>query len=379
MLQKLAHPAIQQFIQKHEEDDVLELVLKKNLVEGVPSSVIANQITCRRKAREKLPLWYATKGIVYPPALNLEQSSSEVTAKYKQEILRNALHGNLPLNSGVDLTGGFGVDSFFLSGLARKFHHVEPDAALIELAQFNHTLLGNSSLHYHHQSVDEFLSSVTGTFDFVYLDPSRRKSGNKKVFRLNDCKPDVVNLLPDLLAKAYVVLIKTSPLLDIQQGVKELGSVSDVFVISVDNECKEVLFLCRRNAGPEPLIHAINLNGTVEKFEFKFSEERQASAHFSLPLSYLYEPNASLLKAGAFKLISSAFQLAKLHPGTHLYTSDALHTGFPGRIFKVKSFIPTKNALDFFPSGKANVITRNYPLTAEALKKKLKLKDGGAD
>ena len=377
MVQALAHPAIQQFIHDHEKDDVRELVLRKNLIEGIPSSVIANQIICRRKALEKLPLWYAARGVVYPPPLNLEQSSSEATARFKTEILRNALGKELPVNSGVDLTGGFGVDAFFLSALARQFHHVEPDATLIELARFNHHLLGNSSLHYHPLSANEFLSTGTERFDFIYIDPSRRKSGNKKIFRLSECEPDVVQLLPRLVEKANVVLIKTSPLLDIQQGLRALKGVTEVFVISVDNECKEVLFLYRKNVADEPLVHAINLSSTVEQFEFSPSEEKQATSHFSAPQTYIYEPNASLLKAGAFKLIGLTFQLAKLHHSTHLYTSGILHTDFPGRIFRVKSPVMTKNAHDFFPSGKANVITRNYPLPAEALKKKLKLKDGG--
>ncbi|MDL5048580.1 hypothetical protein QQ054_21430 [Oscillatoria amoena NRMC-F 0135] len=379
MLLKLTHPAIQQFIRSHEGDDLRELVLRTRPVNGIPAAVIANQINCRRKAREKLPLWYSMNGIIYPPAVNLEQSSSETTARYKTEILHHALRKKNPVDSGVDLTAGFGVDSFFLSGLTRKFHHVEPDADLLEIAQFNHNLLGKTSIHYHQQSADEFLSAAIVPFDFIYIDPSRRNSANKKLFRLRDCEPDVVRLLPALITKADVVLIKTSPLLDIQRGVRELASVSDVFVISVENECKEVLFLCRKNVADEPLIHAIKLNGSVEKFVFKFSEEKQVASDFSKPQAYIYEPNACFLKSGAFKLVGSTFHLAKLHRNTHLYTSDVLHSDFPGRIFSVKSYVVAKNAHRFFPSGKANVITRNYPLTAEALKKKLKLKDGGED
>lgn len=376
MIELLLQREVQDFLVTHEQEDEKKLVLKHRTLFGIPSGIIAEQLIGRRKAKAKLPLYYNTPGIVYPPGLNLEQSSSEKTARFKADLLNDLLRSKSVL---ADLTGGFGVDSFLFSKVFNNVLYVEPNASLIPIAQHNHNQLGSRNIHYQNSTAENFLDSFTGKVDCVFLDPSRRSKTNQKVFSLSDCEPNTATLLPEIFKKCEFALIKTSPLLDLQQGMQELKHVEKVWVVSVDNECKEVLFFCKKDCKDEPEIIAVDLPKQVEIFSFTFSEEKNAEANFSTPLHYLYEPNASILKAGAFKQIAENFSVFKLHPSTHLYTSNDLVQNFPGRIFKIlHSVKPDPKSLKaIFPEGKANVITRNYPLTPEELKKKAKLKDGG--
>lgn len=379
-LSDLLSSDVQSFIHQHENDDVKQLVLKHKLIHGMPSNIIADQLNGRRKAKEKLPTLYQTKGILYPPGINVEQSSSEKTADYKATIFSQQ-DAELKNESLVDLSSGFGVDSFFFSKIFKVVHYVEPNQNLLEISKHNHQQLGANNIQHHNTTAEVFLESSKHTFDFAYIDPSRRASGNQKVYSLNDCEPNIVVLQDTIFTKAHSLLIKASPLFDIQQGLKELKYVQQVFVVSVDNECKEVLFLCLKNFTGEPQIVASNIlsNNRIDSFSFEFLKERSIEVSYSEPLSYLYEPNASILKAGAFKTIAKEFKVRKLHPSTHLYTSDHLIQNFPGRIFKVESFVKAdpKTLKEFFSEGKANITTRNYPLSVEELKKKTGLKDGG--
>ncbi len=379
-LRDLLSSDVQSFIHQHENDDVKQLVLKHKLIHGVASNIIADQLNGRRKAKEKLPTLYHTKGIAYPPGVNVEQSSSEQTAKYKASIFSQQ-DEELKNKNLVDLTGGFGVDSYFFSKVFKEVLYVEQNESLLEISKHNHQQLGADSIKYHNTTAEAFLAKPEHTFDFAYIDPSRRAAGNQKVYSLSDCEPNIIQLQEVIFEKADYLLIKASPLFDIQQGLKELKFVQKVFVVSVDNECKEVLFLCMKNFTGEPKIVASNIlsSNRIDSFSFLFSGERSIEASFSEPLSYLYEPNASILKAGAFKTIGNEFKIGKLHPSTHLYTSDQLVEKFPGRIFKVEAFVKAdpKTLKEFFPEGKANITTRNYPLSIEELKKKTGLKDGG--
>lgn len=375
MIDILQQLDVRDFIQAHENDDERALLLKHKTLFDLPASIIANQIVGRRKAKTKLPLYYNTPGIVFPPGLNLEQSSSEETALFKISILSEIL---LEKKSLVDLTGGFGIDSFFLSKIFKEVHYVEPNAELLEFAQHNHQALSAYHINHHHTTAEDFVKIVS-QFDCAFVDPSRRTTTNKKVFRLSDCEPDIVNLLPKIFEHTNTMMIKTSPLLDIQQGINELQFVKHVWVVSVENDCKELLFLCEKDFVGEPIITAINLGSVHETFMFRFSEEKSTLVHFSEPLTYLYEPNASILKAGAFKKVAEAFRLSKIHPNTHLYTSTNLLESFPGRIFKITHAIKSnaKALAQHIPEKKANVLTRNYPLSPEELKKKLNVSDGG--
>lgn len=378
-LSDLLSSDVQAFIHQHENDDIKQLVLKHKTIHGVASGVIADQLNGRRKSKEKLPTYYQSKDIVYPPVVNMEQCSSEQTAKHKATIVQQ--HADIKEKSLVDLTGGFGVDSFFFSSIFRKVHSVESNENLLQLSKHNHQQLGANNIEHHHTTAEEFIGSPNSVFDFAYIDPSRRAAGNQKVYSLADCEPNIVQLQSDVFKKAEGLLIKASPLFDIQQGLKELQFVKAVFVVSVHNECKEVLFLCQKNFSGEPQIIAINLlpNNIVHSFTFQFSTEQLADVSYSETLTYLYEPNASILKAGAFKTLATAFKVSKLHPSTHLYTSDQLIDNFPGRVFKVEAFVKAdpKMLKTLFPEGKANITTRNYPMSVDELRKKTGLKDGG--
>jgi len=382
LLTKILSPGVQRFIHEHERDDVRALVLKQADVEGVPISIIADQISGLKKAKEKIPLLADTAGIVYPPSLNLEQSSSQKTARYKNVLLKD-VH---PKDRCVDLTGGFGIDAFFFSKVFRQVHYVEPNEDLLHLVQHNHKQLGASNIIHQVNTAEQFLNEALvnpAKLDLAYIDPSRRNKINKKVFSLTECEPDVTTLLDRIFQITDVLLIKASPLLDLHQGLAELKFVQKVIVIAVENEVREVLFLCFKHFEGEPLIQTINLlkNEKEESLSFLFSAERAATSTFSPPQKFLYEPNAAILKAGAFKTISQKFQLSKLHPSTHLYTSATWLENFPGRVFEVLELLKAspKSMAALFPEGKANVTTRNYPLSVEELKKKTGLKDGGTN
>lgn len=375
MIELLHRKEVQDFLVENEQEDEKKLILKQRTLFDIPSSIIANQIIGRRKAKSKLPLYYSTRGIVYPPGINVEQSSSEKTALFKADLLNGILSKK---NTLVDLTGGFGVDSFFLKGIFDTVHFVEPNASLLSFAQHNHKTLGVDSIHYHHSTAEQFLDTFNEKLDCVFLDPSRRSKTNQKVFRLSDCEPNAASLLSQIFEVCEFALIKASPLLDIHQGIQELSHVEKVWVVSIENECKEVLFLCHKGYEAEPTIVTVNLQEGQCDFSFTLQEEKNCVPSFSAPLSYLYEPNTSILKASAFKLIGVKFSLQKLHPSTHLYTSNELIQNFPGRIFKIITFVKSdrKSMKEIFPEGKANVITRNYPLSVDELKKKTKLRDG---
>lgn len=376
----LAQQQVQNYLFELAGTDEKEFVLKQKDSFGIPASVMATQLVARKKAAHKLPSWHGTKGIVYPPSLNLEQSSSEATARYKANFLTSLLP-TASRQVACDLTGGFGVDTFFLSTVFSSFQYVEKEKSLLALAEHNHHLLGSTGITYHESTAEEFIEGTASGYDLIYIDPSRRNENARKVFRLADCTPDITLLQNLFFQKAGFILLKASPLLDIQQGLREVKNVKAIVVLSVENEVKEMLFFAEKNFSGEPVIKAVDLSRTGDVFtDFHFSSEEESKAQsvFEEPLHYLYEPNASILKAGAFKLIGEKYQLSKLAVNTHLYTSDHLVPEFPGRIFLVEQLNPDTDQLaKLLPLRQANVATRNYPLTPEQIKKKLGVRDGG--
>lgn len=380
MIYLLLHPAVQQFIRDHEHDDITQLLLKLKAIEGVPIGLIADQINGRRKSEEKLPTFYKNPSVVYPPVLNLEQCSSEKTGLYKLELLREEFLGK-ELNSIADLTGGFGVDAYSFSKFAKSVNYIEPNQLLLNIARHNHAQLSATNIQHLNITAEQYLQHHSDELDAVFIDPSRRLSGNKKVFKFSDCQPNVVALQQTIFKRTKHLLIKASPIIDLQQGQRELNNVKRIVVVAVNSECKEVLFFCEKDFGDEPKITAINLIADgAESFSFLYQEERDAEVLFTNPAQYLYEPNGAILKTGAFKMIALRNNLTKIHPNTHLYTSDTVTVDFPGRIFKLEAAVKSdpKEITQFFPDRKANVITRNYPLPVVDLKKKLQLVDGGS-
>lgn len=369
---------MQDFLLSQEGSDISQLVLRSSSYEGISSAQIATQLKSRGKARLKLPRWHGTRGVVYPPSLNLEQCSSETTARFKSGVIQS-----LGVKKMADLSGGFGVDAFYFAEHS-SVDYVEPDAWLMSLARHNHHLMG-ARLTYHNSTAEEYLKSTNETFDLIFVDPSRRNERLQKVHGISDCVPNVLALQERIFASARWLLVKASPLLDIHHAVRELQNVKTVVIVSVDNECKELLFLCERNLVDEPLVRCINLRSTDSRFppdsrffDFRFLEERSATISLGRPLNYLYEPHASILKGGAFKLVGVRNGVQKVHGSTHLYTSDNWLEGFPGRQFRVLQAVALdKKLTGLFPEGYANILVRNHALSVEDIKKKTGLKEGG--
>ncbi|MDT0294368.1 class I SAM-dependent methyltransferase [Mesonia ostreae] len=366
-------PKVQDYIRKNENANTTQLILKGSPFAGITPAEIAQQIEARKKAKRKLPTWYAAKQIYFPPGLNLEQTSSEITAKYKASLVKG--------KKLIDLTGGFGIDSFSFAEVIEQVIHVEQNKELSQIAQHNFKQLstqdnttficGDSIAH---------LANSTQHYDTIFIDPARRDELGGKVFRLQDCEPDVLSNLNLLTEKSDLVLIKTAPLLDIQLGLKELGSVKEIHIVAVNNEVKELLWLIDKNSSFQVKLICKNFaKDNTETFEAFIEEENQAKAEYAQPLQFLYEPNATLLKAGFFQLLAEKFQVKKIAQHSHLYTSEEL-ISFPGRRFKVIGSIPfSKKTMKSWSNKKANITTRNFPISVETIRKKYKIKDGGVD
>lgn len=369
--------SVQEFIHQNELEDINELLLKYRNVDGVPMSQIADQIRGRNKAKEKLPVLYNSSNILYPPSLHLEQSSSEETALFKT----NHVLANIPeRDSCADLTSGFGVDSLFFSTVFKKVYSVEPDVDLSGFAKHNQTQLGIRNIEYVQTTAENFLQHNTVRLSLIYIDPSRRDEHRRKVVAFTDCMPDVIQLQSDIFNVTRYLLVKASPLMDIHLALSQLRFVKRVFVVAVGNECKELLFLSEHGFNDEPVIEAVNISRhTCKPFIFSFSEERNEKIQYGNPLQYIYEPNAAILKAGAFKSIARHYDLFKISVNTHLYTSSLLKADFPGRVFRVIANVPlrAKVLAEYFPQNRANINARNFPLTVQELRKATGLKDGG--
>lgn len=365
---ELLQPEIQKFIDDHLNDQPADLMLKAGQFPDWPMKAIVEQIIAKGKAKPKLPEWFSKENIIYPSVLSMEQCSSETTARFKASLVSG--------NSMVDLTGGFGVDTYYLSKQFANAIHVEMNTNLHQLVSHNFSVLG-AKISAVLGSAEEYLSSMEPV-DLVYIDPARRDENARKVVFLEDYSPNVIEMLPELKAKAKQILIKVSPMLDIKKAIIDIGSVSEVHVVAFKNEVKELLFLIGDKSSDSPIIKAFNL-GEHEAFEFNFKKEEAALPVYSEALSFLYEPNAAILKAGAFKSAASDFGLKKLHVNSHLYTSRTLVQGFPGRTFKVLDELSMnkKKLRKQFQSGQANITVRNYPMSVKEIRTKTGLKDGG--
>ena len=375
MIKEILNPAVQKFIKDHQLDDPFQLALEAKKYPGIPVDLAVGQIRSRQKAEKKVPSWTAVENIAWPPALSLEQSSSEQTAHFKSELLRGDML--------ADLTGGTGVDTYFLSKNFRKTIYVETDPWLCDLAKHNFPLLEQPDIEVRNETAEEFIKGLDGKVSAIYIDPSRRKARQKRAFLLEDLQPNVLLLLPKLLEKSETILIKLSPLIDIGYLFKNIPNIQKVLVLAVDNECREVLCLINGKGSPKQQVEAVNLqsSGQRDTFRFDLDKEKALNIQAGLPGKYIYQPNAAIMKAGAFKSIAAAFQLQKLHINTHLYTSSEKMPNFPGAVFLLKNIIkPQRKALrEFLPSGRANLTVRNFPATVAELKKRLQISDGGND
>ncbi len=365
MNQNILDPAVQKYIVDHIKDDVNKIALSKSVFEGISSTALAGQIAAKKKSQYKLPTWYNQKFIYYPPLLSIEQCSSESTAMYKANL---AIGTTL-----IDLTGGFGVDSFFFAKKVKNVISCELNNDLSKITAHNASVLAVSNLQCVAGDGVDTLKNYSSAIDTIYIDPARR-SGSSKVFKLKDCTPDVSALLPLFLEKAKRTIIKTAPLLDISAGIAELQNVSEIHIVSVKNECKELIWVIDQNYTAEPNIICAAINENTKILSFKLSDlQTPISIAATLPTGYLYEPDVALLKSGAFNFIGKQFNLQKLHQHSHLYYSDIINQAFLGRIFEIKSML-SLNELKKEKNLVGNVIVRNFPEKAEALVKKYKIK-----
>lgn len=367
--------ATKKFIEDHWEEDVRKLALKGNSIENndIDFSFALVQIAGRKRIKHKLPSWYNCEDIIYPSTLALEQCSSETTAQYKASILSG--------DSLVDLTGGFGVDISFISSKFKNAFYIEKQLSLVEIVKHNFDVLGLNNIEIQHTSAIDFLNK-TPWIECIYIDPARRSSSGNKVVLLEDCDPNLLQIQDLLLEKSKIVAVKLSPMLDIHAAMKALKNLKELHIISVENECKELLFLMERDYSGNSLIVCVNFYKEKQQTDtFNYTQEIEAHAPLSSELmQYIYEPNSSILKGGFYKSIALKYKVNKLHNNTHLYTSSELIKDFPGRVFEVIDFSTmNKKELTSFLKGidKAHLSIRNFPDSVDSLRKKIKVKEGG--
>ena len=437
-----------EYIKQHRNDDVYRLALAKT-PEGVDLQYALQQISAYQILTKKVPSWAECDELIFPRQLSLEQSSSELTARYKASLIKEFM-GNEPFTH-IDLTGGMGIDCYFIAQHTKNSHYVELNPELCQIAQHNFTHL-NPNISVHNTTAEEFLNQSTehrlqitdnrvqstdksiaeeakntnsqlSTFNscdkqeqrsslllpsearilseaknfqlstLIYLDPARRGDHGQKLVSIADCQPNVIELLPQMFTLTDKVVVKLSPMLDITRAIGELPHIEKLYVISVGNECKELLLFINKNYTDDTQICAINLKqSTDDRLQITDSLSSQLltgtlSDEASLTLqhartvgAYLYEPYAAHLKSGLYKTIAQQYGCEKLHQHSHLYTSAELNLDFPGRKFEVKEVVPfdKKSAKALFKSlTKANLTTRNFPLTVSELRTQYKIKDGG--
>ncbi|MBQ4039271.1 MAG: SAM-dependent methyltransferase, partial [Bacteroidaceae bacterium] len=355
----------------HRNDDVKTLALQSSRHPDVDMLLALTQIEAWQHATEKLPRWAATEGIIYPRRISMEQCSSQPTALYKASLMGGTAF--------ADLTGGFGIDCSYISRHFDKGYYIERNDELCEIATHNFALLGLHHIEVINSNSEQAVNNFEG-LDWIYLDPARRDGAGKKVVALDDCEPDIVALHPALLKCADRIMVKCSPMLDITAACRQLHTVSDIHIVSVNNECKELLFILTAEECPAPTVHCINIKeGKEEKYTFLPDEENCNS--FATEVGrFLYEPNASIQKAGCPPSLCSTYSVKKLHHNSNLYTSDELAENFPGRTFEVASTCGfSKNGIKECTGDlkKANITVRNFPETVQQLRKRLKLGDGG--
>ena len=370
------------FIRTHQNDDVTTLLLQAKRFPHLNIPDLVLQIKARQKAKLKLPEWVENENIIFPKMLSVEQSSSETTAKFKANLVSG--------DTLIDLTGGLGVDIAYMSKNFKRAIYFEQNTDLLAVTKHNFRQLGIENVAFVEgnsvEKLSEILSSKFDLNSWIYLDPHRRDDTGSKIVRLQDCEPNILKIRNFLFEFTDNILLKASPMLDIDLAILELGNVSQVYVVAVENEVKEVLFQISNNDSDrnsnEVIINAVNItksNSTT--LSFTKSTESNASIKLSLPKQYLYEPNAAIMKSGGFKFVAQYFDVQKIAPHSHLYTSENVAENFQGRIFKTIAVckLDKKEISKHLSENKANITIRNFPLTVQQIRDKLKLSDGGSE
>ena len=379
--------SLRKFIEEHANDDLPELLVNASHYPNVNVKEAAIQIKAREQIKEKLPSWYRNDRLIYPSSLSAEQCSSEITACYKQRFVQCD-------DWLCDLTGGLGVDAYFLSKKARFVTFVEKDKNCCDIAIENFRTLGADNIQVINIDALDFLKSKEvhkENINIFYIDPSRRSSGNKRLYAINDCEPDLLKVIA-LLPNPYRLVIKLSPMLDITQVLTQIPSVREIHVVAIKNECKELLIFSESLASVTPAMKGVDFDpeiycanfggdGTEQEFCFHLRDEHAAIAPIAKNLGrYLYEPNASILKAGAYKAVALQHGVEKIHISSHLYTSVHPVLKFPGRIFEITGVLPFNNRMCktiHRSIPQANISVRNFPLSVDELRKRTCIADGG--
>ena len=367
---KLLENHVQRYINDHLQDNLAKMALKGTSFEGVQTSELITQIEAKLKCKKKLPTWFSSKQIIYANKLNIEQSSSEITANYK----RNLIGGETLL----DLAGGFGVDTYYFSKTLKEVTYCEVNKNLSEIVKHNLKILKASNIFIKAMDGLLYIQQKNRQYDWIYIDPSRRNKIGNKLYFIEECYPNVIENLDLLFLRSNNILIKLSPMLDIKSALKIFKNTKEVHVVAIKNEVKELLFLLEKGYSNEAYVKAINLQTTQPNFKFKISQEKTTIV-YQEPMNFLYEPNAAILKCGAFKNIAIHFKIMKLGQHTHLYTSLRITKDFPGKIYKIHKIIPYKkhNIRREITGRKANIKTRNFPNKTKEIKKEYKILDGG--
>lgn len=369
------------FVERNRHEDVMRLRLKKHGDEDFPIDLAITQIEIRnRRIEQKLPSWAVCERVVFPSLLSTEQCSSEVTARYKSRLVVG--------NTLCDLTGGMGVDCFFMSQQVERAFYIEQQELYCHVARHNFDVLGAKHIDVYNSLCSNFLNGNELSFDTIYIDPARRGKMQERVFALSDCEPDVLSMLSLLISRCKRLIIKMSPMVDIARLRQELSADFDLYILSVRNECKELLAVIdTATCHQQPLspidIHCVTFDHRGDCNEHSFTSESESIAVCTIAEAvenYLYEPDVALLKAGLFKTTGERFGMKKMSKNSHLYTSQNWVDSFPGRSFEVIEVIPFSSSIckqfaTRYPA--CNITTRNFPLSPVDLRKKLKVRDGG--
>jgi len=361
-----------EFIRANESSDPFELSLRSNQFSPDIRKVISEQVLSRQKLKKKVPSWGKFDQIILPKPVSIEQASSETTANYKSELFQG---GRI-----LDLTGGMGVDTYFFAKKARYVDYIEIDPDIAAIARYNFSNMDLKNVRVINQKAEEFLSSISADdeYDIVYFDPSRRK-GSEKVFRLEDSEPNILKIQAALQRISRKLIIKASPFLDINYSCRQVDKLSEIHILAIDNECKEILLVSDPSKeGEDILISTINFSrGEIQRYDSSVLKEKNSQSNFADTGRYIYDPNTAIRKAGLFHSIAIDFNLSKLSSNSHLYFSDTLSRRFPGRIFELNDRIPFHKFLKKPMYEKANIAVRNFPLTVSEIRKKSRVKEGG--
>ena len=369
----------EEYISAHQSDDVRRLALA-SVPEGVDARWCLQQIEGRQLARRKLPLWAQTEGVYYPPHLSMEQCSSEITALYKRRVVEHLLPAVADRQSIADLTGGFGVDFSYLAPFFAKAYYFEQQPELCHIAKHNFPLLGLTGAEVINADTADVAVWARRHYTLLYIDPARRDGVGRKTVAIEDCVPDVTTIQEDLLANSRLVMLKLSPMLDISMALRRLRHVSEIHVVSVKGECRELLLVLSLCGGPQQ-ITCTNLQTANATICCIAQEAWLTHAECTDEIGdFIYEPNASLLKAGVQDFVALRYGLLKLHRDSNLFTGSTLCPSFPGRIFRVTavSRFAKHNLRQLLADvQQANLTVRNFPATVAELRKRLKLREGG--